>query len=435
MDKMGLSKILTNLGLTDDRINVISKETGFILRNRVIQPEHLLTAICNGSLAGTVSLNDTAAKIEADDGVSVTKGAIGKKMTPECEAFFKEILSQVIREKISYNAIKKVSLNSPYERIVIQDSTIIKLPSWLFDDFSGVSNGHAKVCNARIQFSFDVLAGNMLSFSIDPYSKNDLKAAVETTLNKGDLTLRDRGYLTYDEVQRHIDSDAHCIYRYKYKASFLDPDTKEKLDILSLLEVQNGLDMEVLLNNENETPVRLVAEPVCKEIANNRRRKAKHENKSTPSKDYLKMLSWSIFITTIPAEEASYEQIFQTYGLRWRVENMFKCWKSNMAFDKIHRVSAIQLSILILARFIMITIYMQHLFEPYRILIKDKLDKDLSLFKFVRYLIANKAKTSIIIADLEKNTNGENLKTIARYCSYEQRNRPNFRQKLEELIS
>jgi hypothetical protein len=432
MDKMGLSQLLNILGLTQKRINCLSKITRFIVRNRDIQPKHLLIAICNGSMTGTVSLNDTAAKIEADDGVSVSRGAIGKKMTPECEAFFKEILSQVIWKRISYNVLEKVSA---YQRIVIQDSTIIKLPSWLFEEFSGVSNGHAKVCNARIQFSFDVLAGNMLSFSIDPYSKNDLQAAVETTLNKGDLTLRDRGYLTYNEVQRHIDADAHCIYRYKYKTSFLDPVTKEKLDILSLLEKRNGLDMNVLLNNKNRTPVRLVAEPVCEEIANDRRRKAKLENKSTPTKDYLKMLCWSIFITTIPAEEASYKQIFQTYGLRWRVENMFKCWKSNMAFDKIHRVSAIQLSILILARFIMITIYMQHLFEPYRILIKDKLDKDLSLFKFVRYLIANKAKTSIIIADLEKNTNGENLKTIARYCSYEQRNRPNFRQKLEEVLS
>lgn len=43
------------------------------------------------------------------------------------------------------------------------------------------------------------------------------------------------------------------------------------------------------------------------------------------------------------------------YSLRWRIECIFKTWKSNFNFDNIHSVSQIQLKVLLHARFITIT--------------------------------------------------------------------------------
>ena len=86
---------------------------------------------------------------------------------------------------------------------------MIRLPIRLFSDFSGVANGQSKVCNARVQCVYDLLSEQFVSFSIDPYSKNDLTAAPELILQEGDLVLRDRGYLIIDEIQRHIDNNAH----------------------------------------------------------------------------------------------------------------------------------------------------------------------------------------------------------------------------------
>jgi hypothetical protein len=33
------------------------------------------------------------------------------------------------------------------------------------------------------------------------------------------------------------------------------------------------------------------------------------------------------------------------YGLRWRIENIFKTWKSNFSFGKVHTVSEQQLRV------------------------------------------------------------------------------------------
>jgi hypothetical protein len=69
-----------------------------------------------------------------------------------------------------------------FRRVLVQDSTIVKLPTWLFPKFSGVSNQTSSVCNARIQAVFDLISARLLAFSIDPYTRNDISAAPELGL-------------------------------------------------------------------------------------------------------------------------------------------------------------------------------------------------------------------------------------------------------------
>ena len=251
-----------------------------------------------------------------DNGTPVSRQAVWKKMTIECKNFFEQVLAEVISKKIGTDEIKKQIAKLGYERVLLQDSTVIKLPNRLFEVFSGVSNGHSTVCNARIQATYDILSGKFIEFSIDPYSKNDLKAAPETQFHQGDLVLRDRGYLTNNEIQRHISNEADCIYRYKYKTILLDVETEKVLDIFALLKERKTLDMSVKLNNKERTIVRIVIQPVSLEVANIRRMKAKKENKSTPTKEYLESLDWTIFITTIPKDKADFKKLFDLYALR-----------------------------------------------------------------------------------------------------------------------
>ena len=68
--------------------------------------------------------------------------------------------------------------------------------------------------------------------------------------------------------------------------------------------------------------------------------KARKETKGhNPSKAVLELMDWTIFITTIPAPIADFARILAIYGLRWRIEVIFKAWKSHMNFHLLHRVS------------------------------------------------------------------------------------------------
>jgi len=90
-----------------------------------------------------------------------------------------------------------------------------------------------------------------------------------------------------------------------------------------------------------------------------------------------------------------------------------------MGFDKVHNVSQIQLSVILMARFIMVIIYTQIILNPCRTIIKNTLSKDLSLMKTTHCLMRNPGKLLQIIADLF-DCPGKASKTInimARYCS------------------
>ena len=80
--------------------------------------------------------------------------------------------------------------------------------------------------------------------------------------------------------------------------------------------------------------------------------KARKETRGhNPGQEVLALMDWTIFITTIPAEKLDFESILALYGLRWRIEIIFKGqWKSHLHFATLHRVSKTQLHILISAR-------------------------------------------------------------------------------------
>lgn len=431
MKKSDFLALLKAMNIDTGQIEKIAADTGFLERKGLVGPADILYAICCGSTHGTVSFNDLAAKIDAETDVSVSRQAIAKKTGKEsCVDFLKKILALIIISRIGKEEIDSLRKAGKFKRVLVQDSTIIKLPIRLFGFFSGVSNAHSSVCNARIQCVYDLITESFVCFTIDPYTKNDIKAAPELIIEEDDLVIRDRGYLTINEVERHLTSKADCIYRHQSNMVLLDSQTGERINLLAELQSKKQLDLQVILNNESGTKIRIVAVPVSEEIANRRRMKAKKEAKNEPGKVCLALMSWSIFITTISKQDADYNFLLRVYSLRWRIEIIFKSWKSNMEFSKIHNVSKKQLSLILYARFIMIIIYIQYIFSPAKMIIKKQLKKVLSMIKVVRYLIKNTSKIIQIAKAIEnyKHKLCYHLNALARYCSYDKRNRANFEQ-------
>lgn len=431
--------LLTSSYLSDEEIEQMAIQSQFQSRKpKKIVPAIFIRLLLEQAVKHSPSYNDIASNMQTHTNVSVSRQAICKRVDESCVRFVELILAKLISAKIPYEQLLRNDTADIYQRILVQDSTVIRLPSRLYGTFSGVSNGHAKVCNARIQSVYDLKSGKYISFSIDTYSKNDLSAAPELVLEAGDLVLRDRGYLTAAEIKRHIDKGADCIYRHKHKYIYLDPETKKPIDLAHMLKQYGRLDCQVLLNNEEQTPVRLVAAPVSEEIANLRRMKAKKEqNGHAPSKENLAMMSWTIFITTIKQQRASFKDLLAIYGLRWRIECIFKTWKSNMNFATIHNVSEHQLRTIITLRLSMLVIIFHNLFTPLRYRIRTEFGKHLSMMKFLRYLQVNpKCVTSLNQLLTQPPAPNESLlKAITRYCVYEERkNRINYSQIEEQLL-
>lgn len=398
-----------------------------------------MASLVEECLRGSPSYNDLAARIETNDGADPSRQAIALRLGQPFEDFLKALLGHVISLKVGQDreAGKFASMNfRDYQRVLVQDSTVIKLPAVLFPEFSGVSNGHSTVCNARIQAVYDLVSGKLISFSIDPYSKNDLAAAPELEIREGDLVLRDRGYLTAGEIQRHAQSGADFIYRHKTGMVYLDPETLLPLDLPALLKRRGNLDMEVLMNDAPRTRVRLLSAPVDAETAGLRRMKAKKESKGhNPSAAVLELMDWTIFITSIPAAKTSFKEILGLYGLRWRIEVIFKAWKSHLRFDILHRVSARQLRILLQTRLLVIAAA-SHYYRKFESVLWLRHRRRLSLLKFMNYLAASMIRLKQMGGSPAGDAPEKNAfeKALARYCCYDKRKkRRNFTETWESL--
>lgn len=170
-------------GLSKEEVIELAFETGFCERKSgKIDIADFLIAICNQSLAGTVSYNDLAAKIESITGNSVSRQAYHQRMNDKCVAFFKRVLETVIQSKHEMDIDE--TLIGEFTRVLVQDSTIIRLPKRLFKHFSGVKNAVATVCNARIQGVYDLLSRQFISFSIDSYKKTTWMRQMISPLNQ-----------------------------------------------------------------------------------------------------------------------------------------------------------------------------------------------------------------------------------------------------------
>lgn len=377
--------------------------------------------------------------MQALAGSAPSRQAVSLRLNQPFENILQQLLDRVISEKIAGKggpATGPIPAFRNHGRVLVQDSTIIKLPGHLFAEFSGVSNAQTSVCNARVQTTYNLLDHHLVAVSIDPYSKNDLAAAPDLPLQKGDLVLRDRGYLVVDEIQRHRAAGADCIYRHKTGTLYLDPQTDQPIDLLALLKKQGTLDLEVRLNNAARTLVRLVTAPVDVETANLRRMRAKKETHGhQPSPAVLALMSWTIFITTIPAASASFKEILAIYGLRWRIEIIFKAWKSHLKFPLLHRVSRQQMAILLKARLLIITACINLVYGRLERAVQQYYNRRLSLLKFLRFLAQSSARIicalqSLALSDQENQALHKNL---VRYCCYDKRKRLNYSQIWDSL--
>ena len=428
---------LAQLGISPEALRRIALACGFCMRQSgKIKAHDVLIHMCIESTKGTVSYNDMAARIEGCTGIGVSRQAYWERCDKTCVLLFQQVLAYVIDSKCQARKefVGDLVKTKAYQRILLQDSTIIQLPASLFAAFSGVKNATATVCNARIQCVYDLKAGTFVKFTIDPYSKNDLLATLEIDLLPGDLVLRDRGYFTVEAVCKHLDALAHCIYRYKHRTALFDPRTGAPLQLLALLRSNRSLDIEVLVGTAEKLKLRLIAAPIAEETANLRRMRARKETKGhAPSQELLDLMSWSIFLTTIDDPAIGFQQILGLYGLRWRIENIFKTWKSNLNFAKIHRVSQPQLRILLTARFIMIVVLYQGLFLPLTRLVQATTDRVLSLMKFMRYISRNLTR----IPELMNCTSPEStsFRALLLYCAYDKRKRPNFVTQTERVLA
>lgn len=189
-------------------INQLAKKSGFIKRKpKKILPMHLLISLLLVVLGAGNSLSNLAAKIGLLSSQTISKQSVFKRINENLLEFLQAILAKamVLSSKIKYEQPFSDQLFCRFKRVLVEDSTSIKLDPKLVADFPGSRNQTGKKsATLKIHAFIDILTERFCYFDINAFAKNDQSAAEDilTIANASDLVIRDLGYFTLSAFKK-----------------------------------------------------------------------------------------------------------------------------------------------------------------------------------------------------------------------------------------
>ena len=336
------------------QIRALARRSGLFVRTpRKILPEHLLCALLAAIAFGERSTRAIALELGICSDINLSRQAIWKRLRlPGITAFIEGILAHALEHSLKDNhllelrdSIQNLGL-STIRRVLIGDASTFTMHPSLSEVFPGSKNGRpVPKSHLKLQLITDLLTGRWVHFSIDPYGRSDAKAALDfmPLLKPADLLIRDLGYACMASFQAIIHAKAFFISRLKARVYVLDLEG----DRLALRETLRRLAprpgdiarVPVLMTESHQVPCEMVAIRVPQKVADERRRKlkAKHieQGFNPPSERYLQLQDWTILVTNLTEKQISSHQIVKWYLMRWRIELIFKAFKSHTGMLKI----------------------------------------------------------------------------------------------------
>jgi len=401
INKLQLSEKINGLSIAK-----ISEDTNFSLRRgSKIDGKNLMTSFFMMMSKGDNTLQSWATEFSLLTGESMTAKGIEKALIERREAFAKKLLEDAIEQQLSGQALNEVALSNleHFNSIYIEDSSCFNLPSILHEHFKGPNSPTgSKVATAKIQLRQDLKTGNYTRVVLQSYRDNDQKFSPDilTQLKKDDLVLRDLGYCVLNVFRSIVEKEAYFISLLKSGVHIFDPITLKRIYPIKLLRKakrkrQKDVDIEVLVGAKEKLPVRFVALKASNKIAKQRKEAAKNDrhSKANHSKEYMELLSWTLLITNVDQDILSAKDLIKVYGYRWRIEIIFKAWKSGIGFDKLFskRKSVKKERVVISFYFMLIwlTLFFTNWHQYFLKQVYTKFKKFISLLKFAKFAMKN----------------------------------------------
>ena len=333
---MNLSKTLNEF--FNKKANDISIATGFIKRNRKIKGSSFIKALVLGNMGNVTCSIDSMCQLLNEDSVEITRQGLHFRFTATAVKFMERMYLEsldLLQNKLQLGC----QILQQFKTVKLLDSTYIALSNSMEDQYKGCGSAYPSKNNnaksaVKLQLVFDYLNQFIDKLDItegiraDQGYRDYLK-----DISENDLIIADLGYFVPDSFQKISDSGAYFISRYKTDTNIYDVVTNQKLELLDLLNDQSFVTMEVLLGKQVKLKVRIICHQLTAEESEGRRRKANKLAKSHGYQSSTKnqqLLDWSIFITNIPEDKITAQQIRKIYRVRWQIELLFKLYKSHI---------------------------------------------------------------------------------------------------------
>jgi len=382
--------------------NDLAKRVGFIQRSssQIKGYEFAQAMMLPNAFLEAETLNSLCVRMHnINNACNISAPALAQRMnTINAKKFMESCFGKMLKEifQKEFVALSDLPNLATFNRVLIQDSTVGELHEKLSPHFQGCGGSlHGSNAGFKIDYIFDYISEQFVDIYVCEGKKTDqvLGGRVTGMLQKNDLLIRDLGYFAISKLKEIAVVGACYITRLKSDVNvYKNINDKKPIDLAKFIDQyshQGLLDIIVFVGIE-KYQVRLVACKLSEEVANKRRRKINATAKRkglTVGKKKAHLLDYSIFITNVPENILSSESVMASYRARWRVELIFKQWKSCLKMHIFKGSNKERFYCLLYGRLIMILLIgsMTSILMHYAFL----LGKELSAFKFTNYLIAD----------------------------------------------
>lgn len=402
-------------------IRKIAHETKFVQRrtSRLDGSEIFRTLILKALNPLSAPLNIICADIaEINPRAEITVQALQQRInSPLCSNFLAKVLLERVfstARNLWKNLLENVlpsgkSILTRFKKIWVADSTEFPLQKSLSKEFKGTNGANNSEALLKIFAIYEIRSGMLGNFVICDRNLPDQKLAchILQQSEKDELVLMDRGFFSIDLLDNLDEKSAFYITRLHGSVGVY----KQKNDeipisigrYVSQKIAKYGFCDEVFYLGKKKSKIRIVAlqkdkAAVEKELREYHKRCKKAGRMA--SEENIARISVMIWITNLFSLEILPHMIAKLYGVRWQIELIFKCWKSQLKIQHCrgtgpHRIRVLVLSrlavILIIALVSMIPKINMELFE----------DKELSMPKVINWLQQGDRFKKLIEADFE----------------------------------
>jgi IS4 transposase len=311
-----------------------ARETGLVKRERKVDPVVMLWVL---TLSFGVRLQRTLASLkrnyEKASSTRLSDSSWYERFTPELVAFLKQCVVRGIEALAQQPSRKLESKLAGFKDLLIQDSTIVRLHKALSDKWPA-SRARTVAAGVKVSMLVSAVADGPKRVGLHSERTNEVKTLRIGPWVRDRILLIDMGFFKYQLFTRITENGGHFVTRLKNGADPVITSTNlnwrgNTIDVVGkpLSEVLPKLKRQVL--------------DVEVEVTFRRRKYRDRQRNDTANFRLVAVYNdeakkYHLYLTDIPTEVLSAEDIAALYSARWNVELIFKELKSRYAMDVVN---------------------------------------------------------------------------------------------------
>lgn len=328
---IGIREELTSL-VSTRRLNRLARETGLVQRQRKVKPMALFwTLVLGFALGGERSLAGLRRAYQKATGTRLVPSAFYDRFSESLVAFIRGVLAELIG-RVGEREVRYQGILESFRDVLLTDSTVVRLHEMLEKRFPACRTNHTKA-SAKLHVVMSVKGEGPCSVKLTSGRVHDGPVLRAGRWVRDRLLLFDLGYFRYQLFDRIDRNGGFFVSRLKDNANPRITDTHinwrgRSIALVGekLRDIVEGLKREVL-----DVQVEVVFR---RRAYAGHRATAKRRFRLVGVKD-TETGQYHFYVTNIPTERLSAEQIAAAYAGRWQIELLFMEMKSQYRLEDI----------------------------------------------------------------------------------------------------